>query len=174
VTGVPRTRRRRAGRHGRPLHSRPNGMRHEKTILPLTTQQNYRGSHRVSLLSFPPTQEATRRPSPTSGPRMMQAPHVRDRGCVSPEGGYNFGVKQSLNGRPRSAETSDRTAGRTHGLRARGSWRQYFEGFYACALPSHAHRKRDDEANKRGKWLAPENWKHMIENSRRHSSPLYL
>jgi hypothetical protein len=136
VTGVPRTRRRRAGRHGRPLHSRPNGMRHEKTILPLTTQQNYRGSHRVSLLSFPPTQEATRRPSPTSGPRMMQAPHVRDRGCVSPEGGYNFGVKQSLNGRPRSAETSDRTAGRTHGLRARGSWRQYFEGCKAlyCKL----------------------------------------
>jgi hypothetical protein len=80
MTGVSRTRRRRAGRHGHPLHSGPNEMRYGKTILPLTTQQKYRDSHRVSLLSFPPTQEARSMPSPTSGPRTMLAPQISDHG----------------------------------------------------------------------------------------------
>jgi hypothetical protein len=93
MTGVPHTRRGRTGRHGRPLHSRPSGMRHEKTVLPLAVQQKHMDSHRVSLLSFPPTQDATRRPSPTGGPRTTHAPHIRDRGCVSSQGGCNFGAK---------------------------------------------------------------------------------
>jgi hypothetical protein len=96
MTGLPRTRRRREGRHGRPLHSRRSEMRHGKTILPLDTQRKYWDNHRVSLLSFPPTQEATRRPSPTSGSRTMQAPVVRDRGWMSSQGGYNICAKQYL------------------------------------------------------------------------------
>jgi hypothetical protein len=34
MTMVPYTRRRTAGRHGRPLHSRPDEMKGENTILP--------------------------------------------------------------------------------------------------------------------------------------------
>jgi hypothetical protein len=69
-------------------------MRCEKMVLPLTTQRKYRHSHRVSLLSFKLTQQATMSASPTSGPRTMLAPHLSDRGYVNSQEGYKFATKE--------------------------------------------------------------------------------
>jgi hypothetical protein len=55
MTGAACTRRRRAGRHDRPLHSRLNRMRCEMTVLPLAGMQNHRSSHRVLLFVSTPT-----------------------------------------------------------------------------------------------------------------------
>jgi hypothetical protein len=56
-------------------------MRREKTFLPLEGMRNYGSSHRALLFSSVTTDSHARSmSSPTSGPRMMLAPQISDRG----------------------------------------------------------------------------------------------
>jgi hypothetical protein len=104
-------------------------MRHEKSVLPLSAQRKYNHSHRVSLLSFLPTQQATRRASPTSGPRMMLAPLISDSGWIVPRVVIFSKPNSNSHGRPGSTIKPHPTAGVTDGLRGGGNMRLYFEGW---------------------------------------------
>jgi hypothetical protein len=72
MPAVPRTRRRRADRHGRPLHSRPTKMRGEKTNLPLAGKEKYGGTTATPWPSDLHGND-TYPQSPTTGARAKQA-----------------------------------------------------------------------------------------------------
>jgi hypothetical protein len=100
-------------------------MIHEKSVLSLTTQQKYNYSHRVSLLSFLPTQQATRRASPTSGPWTMQAPLISDSGWIVSRVSRFSKLNSNSHERPGSTVNSDPTDGITDGLGGGGNMRLY-------------------------------------------------
>jgi hypothetical protein len=104
-------------------------MRHEKSVLPLTTQQKYNHSHRVSLLSFLPTQQATRRASPTSGPQTMLAPLISDSGWIVSRVNRFSKLNSNSHGQSGSIVKSHPTDGVTDSLREGGNMRLYFEGY---------------------------------------------
>jgi hypothetical protein len=124
-----RTRRRVAVRHACTGWGGKDEMRYEMTILPLPIQRKHRHNHRVSLLLFPRTQQATMLASPMGGPRTMQVPQsVTVAGFVFGVGRF-FEINSSLHGRSGSIATLHPTIGISDRLRGGGSPRQYFEGF---------------------------------------------
>jgi hypothetical protein len=118
---APRTRRRSSGRHARTAWRGKDEMRREKSFLPLFSQQKYNHSHRVSLLSFLPTQQATRRASPTSGPRMMLAPLISDSGWIILRVGRFSKPNSNSHGRLGLTVNLHPTDGITDGLRVGGN-----------------------------------------------------
>jgi hypothetical protein len=84
--------------------------------------------HRVSLLPISYTHDAKRIPSPTIGTRSTLAPQISDCGWLMHRLNRTSEPNSSHHERPRSTRTANPTAGNAHSLRARGSWRQYFEG----------------------------------------------